>query len=44
MDVRRIDLSDVINIGGSYADHLGIAEDVIKQSGLPSQSKLGVQL
>lgn len=31
MDARRIDLSDVINIGSSYADHLGIAEDVIKQ-------------
>ena len=41
MDVRRIDLSDVINIGGSYADHLGIAEDVIKQGamlGLVEQS------
>ena len=31
MDVRRIDLTDVINIGDSYADHLGIAQDVIKQ-------------
>ena len=42
MDVRRIDLSDVINIGGSYADHLGIAQDVIKQGarlGLIEDSK-----
>ena len=40
--MRRIDLSDVINIGGSYADHLGIAEDVIKQGarlGLIEDSK-----
>lgn len=42
MDARRIDLSDVINIGNSYADSLGIAEDVIKQGaqlGLIDQSK-----
>jgi len=42
VDARRIDLSDVINIGTSYADHLGIAEDVIKQGaqlGLIDQSK-----
>lgn len=42
MDARRIDLSDIINVGGSYADHLGIAEDVIKQGarlGLIDDSK-----
>lgn len=42
MDARRVDLSDVINIGGSYSDHLGIAEDVIKQGarfGLIDDSK-----
>jgi len=44
VDARRIDLSDVINIGGSYADHLGIAEDVIKQGAMlglvePSDAK-----
>ena len=31
MDTRKVDLADIINVGGSYADHLGIAEDVIKQ-------------
>lgn len=42
MDARRIDLTDIINIGETYADHLGIAEDVIKQGaqlGLIDQGK-----
>ena len=42
MDARRVDLTDVINVGGSYADHLGIAEDVIRQGarlGLIEDSK-----
>ena len=42
MDARRIDLTDVINIGDSYADHLGIAQHIIKQGaqlGLVDQGK-----
>ena len=38
----NIDFANIINIGNSYADHLGIAEDVIKQGaqlGLIDNSK-----
>lgn len=42
MKVNNIDFANIINIGNSYADHLGIAEDVIKQGaqlGLVDNSK-----
>ena len=41
MNVNKIDFANIINVGDSYADHLGIAEDVIKkgaQYGLVSDS------
>ena len=31
MNVNKIDFANIINVGDSYADHLGIAEDVIKK-------------
>ena len=30
MDPRRVDFTDFVNLGGTYANHLGIAEDAIK--------------
>ena len=31
MNVNKIDFANIINVGDSYADHLGIAEDLIKK-------------